>query len=703
MSTADYQSHRERAAERQATQSRTGRDIGQIPPIADIQRRESCRFSLEQFCRIYNPEAFYWDWSPDQRKAIARIEESLLQGALFAFAMPRGAGKSSLCRHAALWAVAYAHCRYVFLIGANADKAVQTLDALKIFLRFLPELAADFPEISYPAQCLGGIANRSSGQLCQGQSTLIAWSDDRVILPTVPPPENWPESWPLRKDGKVPTSGVIVGASGLTGEGIRGSLHTLATGEQIRPDFVLLDDPQTDESAASRTQNETRERLVSGAVLGMAGPGRRISAVMPCTVIQRDDFVDRILDRKKHPLWRGERSKMLRTMPSDMTAWEKYFELYEHCAQKEPPDFTEANDYYREHRAALDAGAEASWESRKEEDEVSAIQHAMNIYCRDKVGFFAEYQNEPLARNEAADELTSDQVAAKINRYRRNAVPVQCTHLTAFIDVQQTLLFYAVVGWSTDFTGFVLDYGTWPDQARTYFALRDLRRTIASVTKIAGLEAQIYGAMTELTTRIIGRDWQREDGALMRISRCLIDANWGSSTDTIYQFCRQSGYAATVMPSHGRYVGASSHPFSEYKKKAGDQVGTNWRVPNVQGRRAVRYVLFDANYWKSFVHARLAVPMGGKGCLSIFGDNPQQHRLFSEHLTAEYRIRTEGRGRTVDEWKLRPDRSDNHWLDCLVGCAVAASMEGVLLPGGQFDAPGRSRRRVAIPEHMRVN
>jgi len=41
----------------------------------------------------------------------------------------------------------------------------------------------------------------------------------------------------------------------------------------------------------------------------------------------------------------------------------------------------------------------------------------------------------------------------------------------------------------------------------------------------------------------------------MRIERCLIDANWGLSTDVVYQFCRQSRHSAIVMPSHGRFVG----------------------------------------------------------------------------------------------------------------------------------------------------
>ena len=114
------------------------------------------------------------------------------------------------------------------------------------------------------------------------------------------------------------------------------------------------------------------------------------------------------------------------------------------------------------------------------------------------------------------------------------------------------------------------------------------------------------------------------------------------------------------------------------------------------GKRAIRHVLFDTNYWKSFVHARLKVAMGDRGCLSLFGDRADQHRLLAEHLTAEYRVKTTGRGRTVDEWKLRPERADNHWLDCLVGAAVAASMQGASLTETGPALP--QRRRVRLSE-----
>ena len=86
-----------------------------------------------------------------------------------------------------------------------------------------------------------------------------------------------------------------------------------------------------------------------------------------------------------------------------------------------------------------------------------------------------------------------------------------------------------------------------------------------------------------------------------------------------------------------------------------------------------------------------------KGCLSLFGPSAQQHRMFAEHLTAEYRVRTEGRSRTVDEWKLRAGKPDNHWLDCLVGCAVAASIQGAVL-FGTGSGQTRAKRPLKLSE-----
>jgi hypothetical protein len=75
------------------------------------------------------------------------------------------------------------------------------------------------------------------------------------------------------------------------------------------------------------------------------------------------------------------------------------------------------------------------------------------------------------------------------------------------------------------------------------------------------------------------------------------------------------------------------------------------------------------------------------------GFHAGQHDLLFEHLTSEYPVRTEARGRVVDEWKMAG--RDNHWFDCLVGSAVAASIAGVQPIA--TEAGGRQRRKVAIP------
>jgi len=667
---AAYKRHKEAAAARSKESSLAGRDIGDLPPVVNPDRKTRAERDFQFFCESYFPQTFCLAWSPDHLKVIARIEHAVLEGGLFALAMPRGSGKSTLCEIACVWAVLYGHRDFVCLIGSDEGHAMDMLESIKAEFDGNDLLLEDFPEAVYPIRCLEGIANRCSGQLHQGQRTHITWTAREIVLPSL-------------ADSKA--SGAIIKVAGLTGR-IRGMKFKRADGQSVRPSLVVLDDPQTDESARSLSQCATRESILAGAVLGLAGPGRKISGIMPCTVIRPGDMADRILDREKHPQWQGERTKMVYEFPANERLWERYAEIRAESLRAER-GLADATAFYREHRAEMDEGARVAWPERYNHDELSAVQHGMNLKLQDERAFWAEYQNEPLPEEtDATDDLDVDFIAGKINRLTAGDVPLGCNRLTMFVDVQQALLYFVITAWEDDFTGVVLGYGTHPKQNSDHFTAADARPTLTDVAPGTGLEGSIYAGLTELAGQWLSREFRRDDGAMLRIERCLVDANWGLSTDVVYQFCRQSEHATVLMPSHGRYVGASSKPFSEYKRQRGDRVGHNWRVPNVHGRRQVRHVVYDTNFWKSFIYARLAVPMGDRGCLSLFGAKPERHRLFAEHLTAEYRVRTQGRGRTVDEWKLRPSTTENHWLDCLVGCAVAASMQGVSLPGAETRA-----------------
>ncbi len=661
----DYDKHKRRTAENYADAVRSAQDIGELPAVVNPERRAAAESNFKKFCETYFPEVFYLPWSPDHDKVIEKIEKAVTTGGLFAVAMPRASGKTSAMQMACLWSALIGAAPFVTLIAASADRAKDLLENIKVWLETNPRLAEDFPEVCFPIKALERITNRQKGQKYKGEPTRIEWAADKIVLPTIP---------------NSNASGVVISCSGMKGSDIRGQNHARADGQVVRPALVMVDDPQTTESAWSPSQSQRREAILAGDVLGMAGPGKKIAGLMACTVIRPADMADNILDRDKHPEWQGERTKMIYSFPTNEKLWAKYAEIRSDSLRNDG-DGSEATEFYREHREAMDVGSCVAWPERHNEDEISALQHAMNLKLRDEAAFFAEYQNEPIVETQGEEMLTAEEVAAKTNGYAKGTIPLGCNHLTMFIDVQQKALFWTICGFEDNFTGYVIDYGTWPDQRRGYFTLRDIRKTIQQAKHGTGLEGAIYHSLEKLCGETLQRIYRREDGADMRIDRCLIDANWGQSTDVVYQFCRQSSFAGIVLPSHGKYVGASSMPFSEYKRKRGDRVGHHWRIPNISGRRQVRHVLIDTNYWKSFVHARLAVAMGDTGCLSMYGRDEKTHRLMAEHITAEFRIKTMAHDRLVDEWKLRATRPDNHWLDCIVGCMVAASIQGVNLDG----------------------
>jgi phage terminase large subunit GpA-like protein len=371
-----------------------------------------------------------------------------------------------------------------------------------------------------------------------------------------------------------------------------------------------------------------------------------------------------------------------------MKLWEKYAEI-RGDSLRAGRDIADATAFYLANRAEMDAGARVAWDERFDDNEISALQFAMNIKCNDEETFWAEYQNEPMQDKSLLDGTVSAvEIAEKTNGYKPGEVPLSVNYITMFIDIQQRLLFYTIVGWAEDFTGYVLDYGTYPDQKRNYFTLADAQNNLDVEFPTHGMEGKIYAGLEKLTGQMLPLEWHRTDGTKMKISQCMIDANWGPSTDMIYKFCKQSEFSSVLLPSHGKYVGASSKPFSEYTKKPGDRTGINWRMP-IKDKREVRHVVFDTNYWKSFIFSRFATALGDRANLSIFGDKKINHGCFADHLTAEYRIRTTGRGRVVDEWKLRPGGGDNHWLDCVVGCAVGAAMQGT---GGNRHGPARQEK-----------
>lgn len=680
-------SDQKRAAdlERSRERTRAGSDIGKIPPVVNAERRESCRLDLAAFLAVYFPMSTGLSpFSSDHVRVIRRIEDCILRGGRFTNAVYRGFAKSTISENSLLWGVLYGHRRFGAIFAGEGGLAEKAISSIKLELAENDLLMEDFPEVCHAVRALEGKPQRCLSQTSNGAKTYIGWAADRVVFPAI--------------DGSA-AAGAIIMAKGLTGS-ILGLRHKAADGKQLRPDFVIVDDPQTRESAASPMQCTKRLEILQKSVVKLAGHTKSIAVVVNATVIQQEDMVDQLLDQRKFPAWQGERIPMVREWSKrHEDLWlGRYREIRNTFATDKVGDqaraHREANAFYKSNRAEMDEGCVVSWESCFDPDaELSAIQHAYNALIDDGPDVFAsEFQQQPLANAAQQTGLTQADVRALAEEIPRWLVPRGCDTLTAFIDVQESVLYWLVVAWGHQLRGHVVAYGTYPEQTASYYTLRDVKKTLVKAAGGASLEAAIAAGLEQVGGLLLDREFSREsDDAILRVGQLLIDANWARSTGVVRDFARRSRWGPRVLPAHGRFVGASSSMITDRKPDKGERVGSNWRTSTI-GRQ--RHLLFDTNAWKSLVAARCKLPKADTQAMTIHSGT---HEMLSEQWSAEYPIRVEARGRTVDEWRLVPGR-DNHWWDCVIGASVAASYIGISAIGAE--AKPVAARKVISREEM---
>lgn len=666
--------------------SRTGRDIAaSCPEIKDRERRDATFASLREFLEVYFPSAFRLAWSEDHLKVISRLEAVMTGGGRISIAAPRGFGKTSLFERAAIWALVTGRRRFVTIVAATEWHAEQLLHRIKTELEHNELLLADYPKAVWGVRCLESQARRAVGQLWDGERTCIVWQAKRLVLPTVPGPDS-------------EASGGVLHAGGIT-SALRGLNHVTPTGEVLRPDLVLLDDPSTRESAGSFVQNAERLATIESDLAGLAGPGKSIAMLAAVTVVKPRDLADRLLDRDEHPEWDGERLKLVYEWPIREDLWREYERLRIE-GLKAGDRGRAATEFYRANRLEMDAGARVAWPQRYEPGELSAIQHAYNLKIKLKDGFDAEFQNSPVVAAADVGALDPVRIASRCGGFERGVAPPETEKITAFIDVGADLLWWMVCGWSEAFDAAVLDYGPFPEQQSRIFHSRNADPTLDAVFPHAGSnEAAIYAGLEALVGRLLGREWLRMDGARLPIARLLIDS--GYATSTVRLFIRQSAHRDRLSPSKGAGIGPARTAIADYRVRPGERRGEGW-IEGAADAERLRLVKFDSNLAKTRMADMLTRAMGERGGVTLYGDRPAEHELLGIHLASEYPTATTANGNTVNDWQRRPDR-ENHLLDCLIGCSIAAGMEG-LSPLASFGGgvkPPKKRQVVTMSELQR--
>lgn len=680
-----YEEFKSRQAEISRERSADGREIGPLPPVADPERKLRGLTDPEFFHLTYFPSRFYLGFGPPHLAAIKALADCTTEGGQFAVAMMRGGGKTTITECEVMRAILYGLRRYLVFIGATDPLAGRALKRIWREFETNDLLAADFPEVCHPIRALERINQRSKGQTLDGLPTMMEVSDGHIVLPRVP---------------GSPASGAVIQSFGLTGA-IKGLNMLAPDGTPVRPDMVVIDDAQTRESAKSPTQTEDREQIILSDVMGLAGPKTKMAAVFLCTPIYPNDLTERFINRERHPEWQGVRTRLVERMPDNLALWDEYSEVRRESLRAGDKG-ERGNEFYAANREKMDAGCVLSWPDRVKDGDISAVQTAMNLYYANPTGFASEYQCEPEAAKlgAGAKEIDPRQVEGRVNGHERYAVPPGCTRVTAFVDIGGSVHWYAVCAWNEYFGGAVLDYGSWPRQSRTVFAANDVRPSLKDLFPTHKEEQRVYAGIEGLIPEVLGRTYYGPGKSEYKVERCMIDA--GKWPDAVYRFVQKSPFGASIYPSKGVARSDTSVGVAKWKQRPGERSGYHWRLTTGTGSGRGRQVQFDPDAWKTFLHGTLLVPPGGNHGLFLWGKSASTHAMIAEHCGAEAsepkKIRS---GDTFDKWLQRPHRPDNHLWDCLVGCAVAASVQGLTTQADGTPAePKTQKQRVKLSEEL---
>jgi len=682
------QSNRERKAKRSREIQAAIAEIGELPSVGDPELKEACRHDLFLFLTSYFPESTGLSpFSQDHKDFIKRLQASIEEGGRELDAVYRGFAKTTIGENTVLWVTLYGHAELVPVLGFDKAASENLLDSIKTELTTNELLARDFPEVCYPISKLEGKWQRARSQTYRGVLTEITWTVDEITFPVI--------------DG-FPSSGVRIVTKGFL-KCPRGLKHKMPDGRNVRPRWVFIDDPQDDESARSPDQCAKRIDKLYKTILKLGGHTSQLSVFIAATCIEVGCFVSQLMDKEVHASFSSHRVPMVRKWSkAHETLWVEYGKIRANYDRADPRDRrrarAEALKFYQDNQKEMDAGCLVSWEqcySRDEEAyEISAIQHAYNMWIDDGPDVFeCECQNNPQRRGSDMAPLEPHAIAAKTSGYERYEPPPDATHLTAFIDIQGKALYYAVMAWTTDVRGYVMDYGTFPGQKTRRFSLRTMARTLAKEFPGADQSGAIFEGLQELVPKILDSEFLKSDGTTMKVSLLLIDANWGEETETVKNFCEQIR-KLNVFPTHGRGIEAEGLPITHWQVKPGEYKGENWIVHRPE-KRTTLSVSYDTNYFKTLVSQGLLARRETTCSLHLYKETPSHHRQIADHCCIEVPEIKIGRRRTITSWEVPKHlkHHDNHWWDCVVGCRVAASMLGISTEAKIRKKPPKARRK----------
>jgi hypothetical protein len=657
--------------------SRAKATIVVIPKCANKRRRRRLEKNDEAWLMYYfGPgceleDTFTYKFTSQQKEMITAISESLDYGLDQAIAASRGEGKSTIAERLLLKKHLEGKVDYSVIFQATGPLANGCIDSIKHTLENNPLLVADYPEVCVPIIALEGAPQRAQTQKVSGfrydngkpferHPSKFTWSGDEIIFANVP---------------GSPSAKSIITAKGLE-SAVRGLRK-----RGKRPKLALVDDPDTEETAASAEQSKKLEKRIDAALGLLGGQKRKVGRVIITTIQSRISASFRYTDPKIKPSMKGKRFRFLVKKPERMDLWEEYVQMWKDD-QTSDPFCRRAHRFYLENQNEMERGHDVSNPNRFDDSltpdgtplEVSALQRYFNTVAQLGQEYTStELDNDPPEETAVVESgLEPRRIQTKTNNHPRRVIPPGVVLLTQGIDCRKIALHWVVRGWQMDGTGHTIDYG-----------IHEVRGTVYGSDE--GVDVAIRRAILERIeetkeTKYIHHD---DENRTMAVDLTLVDAAW--RTPAVYGACHEAGVGVMPIMGFGKSDGCVQANFHDALRSTVDKKpGDGWFLSR---KGKIWLVCADTDRWKNWEHDRWMAPIGTAGCMMIFGydsDNPERlnedqksHHSYARHITNEKEREEPYKGGVRRRWHKKSD--NNHWLDASYYSDVSANMRGVKL------------------------
>jgi hypothetical protein len=630
---------------KRAARSEAARII--IPDCKDPKRREKCLADPERFLRTYLADRYRLDFGRDHRFMIESVVSAAQRGGKQAIAAPRGRGKSEIVKGLMLYLPLALLSRFLLPIAATTDLAEALFGDFKRKIQTNILLAEDFPEVCWPVRELDGAPQRAGKQHVDGVPTRIVWTGDMISLPHVP---------------GSPYGGIKMSYYGLD-SAFRG-----VNVDGDRPDFVLIDDPETAESARSDTQIEDRENILDRDVAGLEGQDKPMAIVVLTTVQNHKCLSAKLTDATRKPAYNGRRFGMIVKWPEHLDLWDEYIAM-RRADQTAGDEFANnATQFYLANAEKMNAGVEMISDHFKEIEDnegnptvFSAIQQAYNKICDTSLeAYQTEYQNDPVPEEKPETTgLTPGKIASRISGLLQGERHQDTEITTVGIDIGKYYSHWVKVGWRGNAIGNIIDYGIMETPGVT----------------VDCAEKAVEQALLKALTA-----WRTDITATNTPDFCLVDS--GDYSAAIYEFVRRAG----GFP----FAAAKGWDTRRFKQKP-DGKGIRAFVECYASHQPAEGLwLYNAHteYWKEWLHERFNTEpfdenqIANDGSLTLFAapTDRKRHLAYSHHIMAEETVYQFTPGKGMKRTRVERSRN-NHYLDATaLACCAAACMGIKVVP-----------------------